>query len=186
MSEVPTNVDGITADWLHPHMGRLDDIRVAEIGQGFSFGGTTFRVDHAHGSVIVKLASAERTLREQAFYEQCAPTTPIGTPALFGADADGNYRVLILEFVVDARQGDVLKGCSAAEMIDLASTIGRVHGTWWGHSDGLTGLGPRPRFALAPDRLSRAIERFDPPASFHDRMADLPARLSGVYDELAA
>lgn len=183
---IPSDASSITAEWLGPFVGPLRHINVTTIGEGFGFGGTTFRVHHQTGSVIVKLATAERTRREQAFYEQCAPSTPIPTVRFFGAAIDGDEGAIVLEDLCQARQGDVLAGCSPQDMVALARSIGRVHGRWWGDSAHLGELGPRSRMTISGERLALAADRFKPPPVIAERMTGIADRFDAVCDALDA
>ena len=178
---IPADPSEITAEWLEPFIGPVSGLEVTPIGEGFGFGGTSVRIDHAGGTAVVKFATADRTRREQTFYERCAPTTPIASVPFHGAVTEGDEGVIVLGFV-DARQGDVLAGCSADEMLALAAALGHVHSTWWGRD--VPGLEPRPRMQLSADRIVAALDRFTAPSEILGRFDGLANRVDEIYDEL--
>ena len=185
---VPTDSASITPDWLSGILGPVRSVTSEDIGADFGFGGTTYLSTAilATGDrqrVVVKLATAERTTREITFYERCAPSTPINTPAMIGGSTNEDRGVVVLEYLPKMRQGDVLAGCSSTEFLSLATTLGRLHRRWWGAADeALDDLRfPMPAPTLIEGRADVALERYG-----HSVTQSLAARIDALGEGLRA
>jgi thiamine kinase-like enzyme len=75
----------------------------------------------------------ERCAREVWFYQTIAPSGDVPTPRLYyGAADDAAGRVvLLLQDVHAVRAGDVLQGCSSAEVSLVLQAIAPLHARWW-------------------------------------------------------
>ena len=171
----PTRLDDISLDWLTATLGPVDSWDSEPIGEGFGLSGTTHRIDlvmadGTSATVVVKFAPASQTAREIAFFDHCAVLTPIRTPGFIagGVDQRTDHGVLLLEYVTEARQGDVLAGCSLNEASDLAIVLARLHATWWGNT------------AALPDSLAASTQMPDLPRIREGRLD----RLNTLYGEV--
>lgn len=83
-----------------------------------------------------------QALREMWFYETVARALPDQLPQCWAAAADPaeGRLVLLLEDVADARPGDDLLGCSAADAGAVLTAAAAMHAAWWGNDDRLSAL----------------------------------------------
>lgn len=169
---VPGSIGDVSADWLSNALDSSVSIRSVErIGEGYGLASEVYRVRLVGSdteSVVVKLWRVEPPAgtTEISFYRELATSIPIGVPkALHGAESD-THAVLVLEDI-EGRQGDVLVRPPASEQDGVASTIARIHGTFWAdlrldrHSwlrNGWTG----PSDEWFDSRPAQFIERFGP------------------------
>ncbi len=74
-----------------------------------------------------------RCTREVRFYREMAQVSSVPVPSCYFAAADetDGVIVLLLEDVRDARQGDVLLGCSPQEAGLVLDAIAPFHASWW-------------------------------------------------------
>lgn len=79
-----------------------------------------------------------QALREMWFYETVARALPDQLPQCWAAAADPaeGRLVLLLEDVADARPGDDLLGCSAADAGAVLTAAAAMHAAWWGTTTG--------------------------------------------------
>jgi hypothetical protein len=175
----------ITGDWLATALGidaeAIESLQSEPVGTGQMSQSHRLRIAYAPGasgpaSVIVKLASPDPTsratgqglgayLREVQFYRQLAnriggPTAPCHAAAI---DEDGWF-TLVLEDIIDGRQGDQIAGCGVADayraMLALAELHAPVYGdAVLGASDWLNVASPL-RQALVSQLLPGFLERY--------------------------
>jgi len=71
---------------------------------------------------------------ETSFYRELAPRTPPSAPTCYwaGFDAASGGFILLLEDLGGLKPGNHDMGCSEAEALAAATTLGRVHARWWG------------------------------------------------------
>lgn len=104
------------------------------------------RAEPAPVSLIAKFPTAEqrdpaaarrhveRSAREVWFYRDIAPRRAVPVARMyFGAADEATERVvLLLQDFPEARQGDVLDGCSIDEAAFVLEAMARFHARWWG------------------------------------------------------
>ena len=75
----------------------------------------------------------QRCSRETRFYSELASLGHTPAPVCyFAASSEDQVAiVLLLEDIEDARQGDVLAGCSLEDVAATIDAIASVHATWW-------------------------------------------------------
>lgn len=198
---VPTAVDEIDLAWLSTLCGPAGSFTLTPIGGEFGLSGTTFRLDvrlldSNVRRLAVKFAAAGPTAREIRFFEDCAARTPLRLPEFVtgAVDAGADRGMVVLEYLPDVRQGDVLVGCARTEATTLARVLARLHATWWGAADpALAALAeldePLANVPRVRDgRLSVFLERHGDSLSSDTRelVLDLGQRLESAHDELRA
>ncbi|HET9675157.1 MAG TPA: phosphotransferase [Gaiellaceae bacterium] len=178
--------------------GSVVDVEWSTIGEEYGFASCTGRValrfdaadDDAPSSLVAKLPT--HGVREVRFYRE-VPGAP--RPALYYADADDAElrAILLLEDLTQARQGDVLAGCSVEDARRVLGAVAPFHARHW-HAEAappwLRGdtRDPLARQARFDELLPRFLELQDAtlPADVRDlverlrsRLADVIARLDG-------
>jgi hypothetical protein len=164
MGDWPKNAAAVSADWLDGVLHRngvLADARVtgvsaADLGIGVGIMAEVSRltIDYdrteagAPASLIAKFPTADPTNlgvarslffypREVAFYTKLAQFSPIRTPRLYhaGLDMADHGFVLLLEDMRGATMGDQIAGLTPAQAEAAITSLGRLHGAWWGKVD---------------------------------------------------
>ncbi|HUP17653.1 MAG TPA: hypothetical protein VM848_16595 [Acidimicrobiia bacterium] len=135
---VPAGRDEVTTQWLSSVFGPVQSFTIEQIGEDFGLSGSTFKVDlrlidAPPRQTAIKFASSGPTAREITFFEHCAAGTPLRLPEFVAGaiDHEADRGVVVLEYLADLRQGDVLAGCTRAEAITLAKMLARLHAAWW-------------------------------------------------------
>jgi len=157
MTAAPPPVDepaGLTREWVQAAMlaagfdAVVTQVDVSAVGTGQM--STTLRVrfqvaapvEGLPESVIVKIASPEPGLRQQAasgyrseidFYQQLAPTVAIRVPRCYLAVAspDAASFTLVLEDLTAASQGDQVAGAKIDVIVGAARNLAGLHGPRW-------------------------------------------------------
>ncbi|HEX9856127.1 MAG TPA: aminoglycoside phosphotransferase family protein [Acidimicrobiia bacterium] len=197
---VPAGRDEVTTQWLSRIFGPLQSFTIEQIGEEFGLSGSTFKVDLCpidapRRQVAIKFASYDPTAREIMFFERCAADTPLRLPDFVAGavDHEADRGVVVLEYLADLRQGDVLAGCTRAEAITLARMLARLHAAWWGADDAATSalaeLGDDTMASgpgIREDRLGPFLNRHGGslPWSMRELLEDLPNRLALAYQKL--
>lgn len=132
---VPAGRDEVTIQWLSSVFGPLQSFTMEQIGEDFGLSGSTFKVDLRSidaplRQVAIKFASSDPTAREITFFEHCAADTPLRLPDFVAGtvDHEADRGVVVLEYLANLRQGDVLAGCTRAEAITVAKMLARLMG----------------------------------------------------------
>lgn len=170
-----------------------------QIGEDFGLSGSTFKldlrlIDGPPRQAAIKFASSGPTAREIIFFEHCAADTPLRLPEFVAGavDHEADRGVVVLQYLSDLRQGDVLAGCTQAEAITLAKMLARLHAAWWGADDAATpplaklGDDPTASPGIREGRLAPFLDRFGESLSWSmsQLLEDLPERLSLAHQEL--
>jgi hypothetical protein len=171
-SRIPRSIDEITPEYLTESLGSrgiVGDARVTScecegIGVGAGFLGQLGRLrlsydreaPDAPRSLIAKMPTVDpggREIcrlfqfyeREIRFYDDVAPHVKMRVPRRYfsAMDVDADDYLLFLEDITDARMGDEVAGCTAAEAETAIRSIAEFHATWW-NSPKLDGLGWMP------------------------------------------
>ncbi|MDO8614708.1 MAG: DUF1679 domain-containing protein [Dehalococcoidia bacterium] len=71
--------------------------------------------------------------REARFYQELAGVVNVPTPRLYycAIDPRSHASVLLLEDLSPAQEGDLLHGCTLAEVAPLVEWLARMHAAWW-------------------------------------------------------
>jgi Ecdysteroid kinase-like family len=202
--------------------GRIAAVRWERVGQAYGFTGVVARGEVRYGNandglpptLIAKLPMAmdgsvsayraaqeadpraarryyERSAREAHFYRLLQPDC---APRLyFGAVDDDQRRVLLLlEDVSDGLQGDVLRGCSIADVRLVIDALARFHAQWWDRrppgSFERIGIDPRTwqaRYTRTADRFLDFYGDRVPPV-FGRLVTQLRPRLAPVAEAMQA
>jgi hypothetical protein len=197
---VPAGRDEVTTQWLSRIFGPLQSFTIEQIGVDFGLSGSTFKVDLRPidaplRQVAIKFASSDPTAREITFFECCAADTPLRLPDFVtgAVDHEADRGVVVLEYLADVRQGDVLAGCTRAEAITLARMLARLHAAWWGADDvatsALAELGDDPMASgpgIREGRLGAFLDRHGGSLSrsMRELIEDLPKRLALAHQKL--
>lgn len=171
------------------------------LGEDFALSSTIFRLDLglSDGSsrrAVIKFAPATPTQREMGFYEHCAAETPLRVPGFISGNVDreADRGVVLLEYLPDVRQGDVLAGCTRKEALTLAAMLARLHAHWWGGDhpalnalkagDESGASGP----SIREGRLKQFLDRHGASlsAALLERVEGLPHRLDTANQHLQA
>src|SRR5262249_4856440 len=132
--------------------------------------------DHDEGgapsSVVVKLPSREAAYRqigdrynayerENHFYKDVAPRSPIRLPRCFyrGMDQAANAYLLVLEDLGALTAGDQVHGLTQARASAAVAAIGRLHACWW-ETPALEALDWMPHRNIQPARYRQFWPRF--------------------------
>ncbi len=135
-----------------PHVPVAINYSTAIIGEGKGFMNQIARVNIKYdvqnttlpASVIIKFASEDEYLkhithtfqtdqREIKFYETIAPTAILDTPQVYFSDIDQQTgtTLLVIEDLINSRQGDSVQGCSLTDASVAINQIARFHSSWW-------------------------------------------------------
>ncbi len=137
----------------------------------------------------------ERCAREARFYQEIGRSSPVPAPRFYygAADDETGRVVLLLEDLVAARPGDVLRGCSPAEAALVLEAVAPIHARWWGRFDSGT-LAWLPRWGADPSarqeryvgQVGPFLERFGHrlPPSFREAIDRLRTRYAAVLSAL--
>lgn len=157
--KIPTRLEEVTAGWLTEALvstgvianSRVESVDVQRLGGGFL--GQYARLgilydddeDNAPGSLFVKLASRNRSLREFCvtaglyerelrFYEDLGCKSGIRVPRRYysSLSAETGEFVLILEDMASARSGSIVSSVSVDQARDILEGLARLHARWWG------------------------------------------------------
>lgn len=130
-AEVPSSIDGVTAQWLTSVLGgvTVTEVRAEQIAQDTGFSSLLYRL-HLEGdasvpsTLIVKLPAESEARgamdllggyrREVAFYRSVASSAPLSTPAVYAArmvEGSADF-VLLLEDLREWDNADHLAGLS--------------------------------------------------------------------------
>ena len=139
---VPAGAKELTAEWLFATLKskfpiNLDqNIKLEQIGQDFGFASEIYRVSWvSHNqphSLIVKLWDVSAAgMGEVHFYrhfKDCGARIP---QSFYGAISENGQRgVLILEDLVNTKQGDVLKRLKGEQAYRVAKNLAKMHAAW--------------------------------------------------------
>jgi hypothetical protein len=134
---VPAGPEEVTTQWLSRVFGPVQSFTIDQIGEDYSLSGSAFKVDLRPvdaplRQAAITFASSGPTAREITFFEHCAAGTPLRLPGfVVGAiDQEADRGVVVLEYLADLRQGDVLAGCTRVEAMTLAKMLARLHAAW--------------------------------------------------------
>ena len=198
-SPVPSSPADLTSAVVSGALGRSVVVTgVERIGAEFGFSGETYRVRLEGTDDPAVLIAKLWELRDPAdvcelhFYAELAGDTPIRLPAYYHGDVDqaAGRAWLVLEALDGFRQGDDLIQEPLGTVLDLVTTVARVHAAWWGRIADRTWLPQAHRFrrdeAYLASRRSDYLARFgqlsDPSAQ---RLFDeIPALVSVAADFL--
>lgn len=196
---VPAGRDEVTTQWLSRVFGPVQSFTIEQIGEGFGLSGSTFKtdlrlVDAPPRQAAIKFASSGPTAREITFFEHCAADTPLRLPEFVAGaiDREADRGVVVLEYLADLRQGDVLAGSTRAEAITLAKMLARLHAAWWGVDDAATrplaelGGYPIASAGIRDGRLTPFLDQFGRSlsSSMRELIEDLPKRLALAHETL--
>ncbi|MDE2861176.1 MAG: phosphotransferase [Chloroflexota bacterium] len=170
---VPRDLHDVSPAWLTDALragGALGDASVTAFicepineGKGFISQVARLRLDYdddsidSPRSVLLKLPSTAPDLqmladrlghgrREVHFYKEVAGSGLLNAPLSYHCDVDDSTgcTVLLLEWLIDARQGDSVAGCTREEAYRSIVRMARFHAHWW-NSPLLDSLGWMPR-----------------------------------------
>lgn len=156
----PTRPENITPLWLtkalHSRRSQIDvsvtDISYEIIGIGKGFMNQTARLSIEYNrdsgdfplSLIAKLSAVDPLLRqisdlfqcgqrENRYYQEIASDSGISVPTIYYSsfDESTNDRILLMEDMSDARQGDSVAGCSLSDVELAVDQLAMFHHTWW-------------------------------------------------------
>ena len=202
--------------------GRVVTATWKRVGQGYGFTGIVargeVRYENAHDglprTLIAKLpmsldgsVSAHRAAQDadrsaaRRYYERCAREAHFYrlvqadcAPKLYYAAVDEARRrvVLLLEDVSGGLQGDLLRGCSVADVRLVIDALARFHAQWWDRRppDGFNRLRLDPetwqaRYALHADRFLNSYgDRITP--AFGRLVMELRPRLAAIAGAMEA
>jgi aminoglycoside phosphotransferase (APT) family kinase protein len=148
MTAPPAGPEALDSAWLEAllrsrsfPMARLRRVTHEIIGVGFGLKGTSARVmlegDGVPKTLVVKWAPTKDVQREAHFYEVLAPRLTLRLAQLHGHVTDDRVErgVLVLEDMVETRQGDILIGATPDEADALVDAMARLHARFWDASD---------------------------------------------------
>jgi hypothetical protein len=151
---LPRSREQITVEWLESAAGMppgtVTGLRVEALDGGYAAMVLRLTPDYATpgagpANFIAKLASSpERATqllhssrsyeREVAFYRDLVPLgVGLRVPRAYSADFEpttGEF-VLLLENVTRAAVGDIVEGCSLAQVRAVVKSLARMHARWW-------------------------------------------------------
>ncbi|SVB67297.1 uncharacterized protein METZ01_LOCUS220151 [marine metagenome] len=156
----PRKLEDIDLSWLNyvlnpnrlPNLPSATSYSTAIIGEGKGFMNQISRVTIKYesqdptlpASVIIKFASEDQYLkhitqtfrtdqREIKFYEGIAPTASLDSPRIYFSDIDEQTgdTLLVIEDLINLRQGDSVQGCSLNDARVAIDQIARFHSSWW-------------------------------------------------------
>jgi hypothetical protein len=159
-SGIPRSIEQITPDYLSETLrsrGLIDRARVASlecqgIGAGVGFLGQLARLHLTYDgdapgaprSVVVKMPTLDPGGREVCrifqfyereirFYDEVARDVELRVPRCYfsSMDIEADDYLLLLEDITDARIGDEVAGCTAAEAEKAVRSIAAFHAAWW-------------------------------------------------------
>jgi Ser/Thr protein kinase RdoA (MazF antagonist) len=195
--------EALSAAWLSPLLtaspewryGAVEVMRTTRIGADRRPSGRTYRVllateSGAEVSVVVKQESSEALVRELLFRRHCEESLRGEIPKRLGATRDDGAGdgVLVLEDVVHAEQGDVLRGCTDERADAVVRALARIHAASWAPNEALFPA-ELPRWDGRPlepgrwaDRLTCASERYPEilTARRLERLSELPTDVASA------
>jgi aminoglycoside phosphotransferase (APT) family kinase protein len=170
---VPSDIDGVTPEWLSDAIGRrVTDVRTEQIAMDSGFSSWLYRAhlsgDDVPDSVIVKLPAkgdAGQAMvmmggyaREVAFYRDVAPRAPLGTPRVYlAAMADnGADFAIVLEDMAHWDNADHLTGLSLDRARCVIAELAGLHA--WSTRAGALEAFPSINTPVTHDMLPAVFE----------------------------
>jgi len=148
MTAPPADPTVLDAAWLEAllrsrsfPMARLRRVTPEIIGVGFGLRGTSARVilegDGVPKTLVLKWAPTKDVRREAHFYNSLAPRLPLRLAELHAHISDDAVErgVLVLEDMVETRQGDILIGATSDEADAVVDAMAILHARFWDASD---------------------------------------------------
>jgi aminoglycoside phosphotransferase (APT) family kinase protein len=148
---IPAGPDAITPAWLREALGAGgpqvgEQLEIAPIGGGMAGRIARVRTRGAPATVIAKFPAAEGATRrladrlrlyerEEGFYRDLAHRMPVPVPRAYFAGSSGRDFVLLIEDVADAREGDLLRGCTLADAALVVEQLATMHARFWSSSE---------------------------------------------------
>lgn len=177
MGDVSSHV-GVSAEYLAQHLG-VSDLKiesVAPIGTGQM--AESYRVSFVQGShghlppsVVVKVPSQSESSRtasritrcyelETGFYTHVKSLVGVSAPACLHVwfDAPNDDFVLVLEDIVDGKQGDQISGATIEQARAAINELVQLHTPLWNSSQ-LDSLGWMPRHTMESSQGTRDLLR---------------------------
>ena len=184
MTNVVTNLSGLTPDWLTACLAdrypgiRVGSARVTPLDVGASYHGNLARVEllevsgaEAPEALVAKLVAdtpAARDLgigmgiylREALFYEQLAPSVRLRPPACHGAvyDPASGLSAILLEDLTDLEVGVQAAGYTPERARTTVLQLADQHAAFW-DDDGLAGIAWLPIWNQ-PDMVAFIVNGF--------------------------
>ena len=194
---VPETIHQVDDEWLREALNQPVAITSIErIGEGFGLASEIYRValtEFEADTIAVKLWSFDgpADATEVHFYRELASDIKATLPTCFYAESGEERAVLILEDIA-GRQGDVLVREPVSQLLAIATSLGRIHGSFWDDAtldahewlrNGWTG----PSEEWMTNRPTQFISRFGPVSSSLGRnlMRDPSATLGAGKSLLA-
>lgn len=149
MSDFPSTVEALTADWLSEKLGYpVSSFEVELLGEGGGLLGLVTRLhltsEGGPKSLIAKFptqAEENRAVattydmygREYRFYTQVAPSVPLRAPKCYHAEFDPTNSdfVFLIEDLQGYRIGDQVEGCTLEEAHQIIESMASLHRSTW-------------------------------------------------------
>jgi hypothetical protein len=145
--------------------GSVTVVSATRIGADYGLSGRIHRVvaeTERVGSVsfIVKEEGSAEVERELLFRSNYGESLRGCIPDSFGgvSDRESGCGVLLLEDIIPATQGDVLRGCTHSQAKSVVRALAQVHGASWSGQEGLLPAS-LPRWKASPMEADRWTDR---------------------------